>query len=166
MKNNESKASKLWEILGRILYVITYPGIWLVIKCTPPRTRIIVKSDNKILLAKDWLGSGKWSLPGGGLHRNEDPQIGAIRELKEETGIVVQKSSLHYLGTLNINGDKLGSRLICYWTEISENHIIKKQHIEILDVRWVEIDNLDNVSMQHASKQIVLTFRAQHNLLH
>lgn len=29
---------------------------------------------------------GKWTLPGGGLNFGEDPAIGAIRELEEETG--------------------------------------------------------------------------------
>ena len=29
---------------------------------------------------------GKWTLPGGGLNFGEDPAVGAIRELEEETG--------------------------------------------------------------------------------
>jgi 8-oxo-dGTP diphosphatase len=29
---------------------------------------------------------GKWTLPGGGLQFGEDPEVGAIRELEEETG--------------------------------------------------------------------------------
>lgn len=29
-----------------------------------------------------------WGLPGGWLNRNEDPKLGALRELKEETGLI------------------------------------------------------------------------------
>ncbi|MBI3955811.1 NUDIX hydrolase [Candidatus Gottesmanbacteria bacterium] len=49
----------------------------------------IVERDGKLLLAKrtgDLLESGKWSLPGGFLNRDETAPEGALRELKEETG--------------------------------------------------------------------------------
>jgi len=45
--------------------------------------------DNKILLAKragDILESGKWNIPGGFLDRDETVALGALRELREETG--------------------------------------------------------------------------------
>lgn len=49
----------------------------------------IVEMDGKLLLEKragDILETGKWSLPGGFLNRDETAPEGVLRELKEETG--------------------------------------------------------------------------------
>lgn len=37
----------------------------------------------------DEATKGKWEFPGGGLDEGEDPEVGAIRELNEETGLVL-----------------------------------------------------------------------------
>jgi ADP-ribose pyrophosphatase YjhB (NUDIX family) len=37
---------------------------------------------------------GKWTLPGGGIDFGEDPQMGAVRELEEETGLVGRVTQL------------------------------------------------------------------------
>jgi 8-oxo-dGTP pyrophosphatase MutT (NUDIX family) len=62
---------------------------------------------DKILMGKR-RDNGKWTNPGGHLNPNEDPYDGAIRELKEETGIVAD--SLKFLDSRTItkpNGEKL-----------------------------------------------------------
>ncbi len=51
----------------------------------------IVVKDNKILLSKQF---GKYDLPGGGLDLGEKPERGVIREVKEETGIIVKEPTL------------------------------------------------------------------------
>lgn len=47
--------------------------------------------EGQILLARIaqgyWSGTGKWTLPGGGLDFGESPREGALRELTEETGL-------------------------------------------------------------------------------
>ena len=52
-------------------------------------THAIVEDSGKLLLVKrmgDMLETGKWSLPGGFLNRDETAAQGVLRELKEETG--------------------------------------------------------------------------------
>jgi 8-oxo-dGTP diphosphatase len=60
----------------------------------PPLTRLaaygLIRRDERLLLcrvARGNLGEGRWTLPGGGLDFGEPPEVGAIREVAEETGL-------------------------------------------------------------------------------
>jgi 8-oxo-dGTP diphosphatase len=52
----------------------------------------LCEQDERILLCRiapgHWSGVGQWTLPGGGLDFGEEPPLGALRELIEETGLV------------------------------------------------------------------------------
>lgn len=49
----------------------------------------VVVSDKKLLLIKN-KNNGKWWFPGGVLEDSESPEAAARREVKEETGILVE----------------------------------------------------------------------------
>jgi bifunctional NMN adenylyltransferase/nudix hydrolase len=56
---------------------------------------VVIKSGHVLVVRrKGNLGKGQIALPGGFLNQNETTQDGALRELKEETGIKVDKSLL------------------------------------------------------------------------
>lgn len=46
--------------------------------------------------------SGKWTEPGGHLEAGESPEDGALREVKEETGITLNRSDIQYLGSKEV----------------------------------------------------------------
>ena len=57
---------------------------------------VIVNDDNKILLlkradVKDLWGSNQWALAGGTIEKNEEPEEACEREIKEETGLEINK---------------------------------------------------------------------------
>ena len=66
------------------------------------RTRIaaygLVLKDNKILLCKISKqfpkAAGFWTLPGGGLEFGEDPADTVVREVEEETGLLIKPLSV------------------------------------------------------------------------
>ena len=52
-------------------------------------SRAIIVEDGKILLTHE-LNSGWWLIPGGGLEEGETPEMCVIREVEEETGLIVR----------------------------------------------------------------------------
>lgn len=150
---------RLWEFLGRTLFYITWPGIWLVVLLTPPRTRIIIEYKGKILLTKDWLGSGQWNLPGGGLHRNEPEAEGALRELYEETGIRLEQGSLKFVSSQK-SANGMHTNLLFFRTSITGSPEISLQKYEILDYMWIETSKLDTVNMHPVSRHVVSSLTA------
>lgn len=126
---------RAWDILGIVCYWLTWPGVALFLR-NSTRTRIVVVSGDEILLVKTWLGTGKWGLPGGGLHRKEDPAEGAVRELQEETGIVAKPQSLEYLTTHVQHKRGVRYTLIVYALRLSKKPDIRRQRLEINDAAW------------------------------
>jgi ADP-ribose pyrophosphatase YjhB (NUDIX family) len=59
---------------------------------------IITNLAGDVLLLKHSYGSDVWSLPGGGLAREEDPLAAARREVREELG--VELSRIELVGTI------------------------------------------------------------------
>lgn len=60
---------------------------------------ILRDGDGRILFARHAYGPPEWSLPGGGVARNEAPEAAALRELDEELG--VKPGALRLLGTVD-----------------------------------------------------------------
>lgn len=58
-------------------------------KKTREGSRAIIIQDGKILLTYE-LNSGWWLLPGGGVEEGETPDLCVIREVEEETGVIVR----------------------------------------------------------------------------
>ena len=50
--------------------------------------------------------SGKWDFPAGKIEKGETPRIGALRELKEESGIQAQPQELKHIKTYGEKGKK------------------------------------------------------------
>ncbi len=76
---------------------------------------ILLKYKNQCLLCKRSQGGslpGVWSVPGGHLEKGESIEEGALREFREETGLVIL-GNLKYLATLN-GGSRMKFYLFMY----------------------------------------------------
>jgi 8-oxo-dGTP pyrophosphatase MutT (NUDIX family) len=62
----------------------------------PTARLIVLDPDDRTLLFSFATASGRtgWFTPGGGLNKGEAPEAGAIRELAEETGLVLTESDV------------------------------------------------------------------------
>lgn len=140
----------VWQKAGVISFWILSPLLYFYIRLNA-RTRVVIKQGNKILLVKPWLGSGQWELPGGGLKFSESAIDGAVREVLEETGFEIDKKNLKYLGKERLDG-LIPATVYCYATELLSEPKVKKRFIEIIDIAWVDMENVPNYPLHDLSR--------------
>lgn len=117
-------------------------------KCIPRiGVGVLIWNDDKILLGLRIGEHGKntWSPPGGYLEFGESFEECAIREVKEETSIILK--SVNYFGLTNnvFNDEHKHTVSIFMKASFPQNqNIINKEpdHIKIWD--WFNIDNMPN----------------------
>lgn len=132
---------QFWVLLGRVLYWLSWPGLWLVLSRTE-RTRVLVIVGDQLLLVRTWHGDGKWGLPGGGLKRHEPYAVGAQRELREETAVALTESSLNYLGMQRTVDNGIGIRHHFLAARMAEKPLVHKEFFEIEAAEWFPLDHL------------------------
>lgn len=92
---------------------------------------------------------GYWALPGGFLEIEETPEEGAKRELKEETGLVI--NILKEVGTFGeIDRDPRGRTItIAFYTFIRQDQTNPRALTDAEDARWVSIKDLPELAFDH-----------------
>jgi mutator protein MutT len=105
----------------------------------------VVIRDNQILIVKQKVKRGDivWNFPGGGVEQGETFEQACIREVEEETGYNVK-----ILELLIANDSKH-----TYLCEVVSGEIVIEDDEDILDVRWVDLD--DNAYFDSVSKPII-----------
>jgi ADP-ribose pyrophosphatase YjhB (NUDIX family) len=81
----------------------------------------LVIEDKKILLVSPNYGKAKgaWILPGGFVEAGERPEMSAIRELKEETGLDTSRENLESLGYIIPDGGIFRARIQLFAAQCS-----------------------------------------------
>jgi 8-oxo-dGTP pyrophosphatase MutT (NUDIX family) len=126
---------------GVFTFWLTWPLTFLYVLGSQ-RTRVLLVSGNKVLVCHIWHSPGRWSLPGGGIHKKELPAEGAARELKEEIGIQLQPLELQPLGKIPYKSH--GLRFECHFfvAEVDEQLPVRPRLPEIIDAAWIESKTL------------------------
>lgn len=110
-----------------------------------PRARVLVINEHgQILLIRAHISHGKWTLPGGGLNRNERPVAAARRELYEETGIDADEHRFDYLATLEKPEHDIPFPAPLFRITVQEQDLPKKlfNPHEIESIGWFDRDTL------------------------
>lgn len=131
----------LWQKLGVFLYASLGRFIVPLMLNNTQRTRVLLIKDDEYLLCKTWLSHGKWSLPGGGIKKNEDIALAAVREVKEELNIELNHDLLTSLGTSQYEHGAVHFTVHIFAYKV-ENASIKLQWPEIVDARWFDKNSL------------------------
>jgi 8-oxo-dGTP pyrophosphatase MutT (NUDIX family) len=146
---------KIVRLIGAALYWLAWP-LYKVYFRFGDRTRVVVVLDGKILAMQQWIGTGRWSLPGGGLHRNEDPLVGALRELHEETGLRMAPPQLEYLGIHQYRQNGQHFRFHVYACELTIPPELHRQWYEVAVLAWL---NLSDFTAQTAADDALQSVR-------
>lgn len=154
---------RLFSLAGKVFFYLTWPGIWLVIHASPPRTRVIIIQNNAVLLVKDWLGTGSWKLPGGGLKRREPALHGAVREVTEETGIILEAEQLVYLGDFRSQSNGFSAHIVGYSATLESRPQVRVQAHEIAEYTWQPIDQLRSVPLSKTTIMMLKHFKKTSN---
>ncbi len=102
--------------------------------------RIVIVDDRKVLLVAHWYAPWTWTLPGGGVDKDETPEEAAMREAVEETGIRV-KSIAGEIGTYTGTLGKMDKVTVFYSGDF-EGSLNMVPSLEIMARSWFDIDNL------------------------
>jgi MutT/NUDIX family protein len=141
MDRKESVVGKMFSVFGWAIFRGIACVMSLVFKLGPKKDRvrvIIYRDDGDILLVKSRFSRQEWSLPGGGVNRNEGYEQAAAREILEEVGIKID--NLRYLGKANSHESYLAFPVRVFAACASTQDI--KCNFEIIEVRWINGKNI------------------------
>lgn len=117
-------------------------GFILYKNSAPCASVFILDKDNKLLLVKRAVKpfKGSWDIPGGFLEAGEDPEKGAIREIKEETGLVIQPLEIFGIFMDVYGPEKIPTMNICYLAKVLGGRA--KVGSDAIKMNWFEQDKL------------------------
>lgn len=111
----------------------------------------VINDDNQILLQKRSANKrynpNKWALCAGHVDAYESLEDAAIREIKEEIGIDVQKEDLHSYGEKELTLRDSNSHITYfYYTKSNrKEEEFTIQFEELSEVKWFDIDEVINM---------------------
>lgn len=106
----------------------------------------LIVRDNKILMVKEAKEQcyGQWNFPAGHVDEHEKITDASIRETYEETGCKVKLTGVLPICSVDFKNGETGI-MIRFTADILEENI-KYDTNEILDVQWLDIEQVKNMT--------------------
>ncbi|MDD5054686.1 MAG: NUDIX domain-containing protein [Candidatus Peribacteraceae bacterium] len=131
---------------------------------------LVLKKDSdgsaRILLVHKPRKSDAWQLPQGGIEEGETPEVAALRELNEEAGLLlavpVQMSAHTYCYDFppeflaRYNPVNAGQKLCFVALEAPDDSVVKVDHDEVDDFRWVLPEELERYNPRKEYVEVIL----------
>lgn len=132
---------RLWRAAGITSFWVSWPLLFMYLR-NSHRTRVFIVYGDEMLAVKNWLGTGKWMLPGGGVMRSESSKAAAVREVDEELGITITESQLSKLTATQYKQNGFRFQYECYAIVLPKKLPVRLQKSEIADYAWLKLDRL------------------------
>lgn len=98
-----------------------------------------------ILLIKQFQGKDRWGLPKGHVNPNESHEACALREVKEETGLVVRLETRLPDVSVSVRNER---KTVMTWLARplgNEEPSLSDPDGEVADVRWFDVSELPEI---------------------
>lgn len=142
---HSSRKHRAIKVTGKVVRLGIHAGFKAkLIKPSPLRTRALITHKGRVLLVRGAASRrGYWSLPGGGIKKNEAPLDAMVREVNEELSLEISSAEWRELATFSKSEVNARYGVICYTHDISsaEKHRIKLSP-ELLDAEWFDLDRM------------------------
>lgn len=117
----------------------------------------VIIEDDKILLTRQWDG---YSLIGGGLEKGETIEEAIVREVKEETGLIMMPDKIIHQATTFFKRDaesRANQSVQLYFTHSQLQGNINNDNITDSEKaythgtpEWVGLDEVNNINFRHS----------------
>lgn len=127
----------------------------------PTVSTIIVNEQNQVLLGKRAMepSLGKWDVIGGFLELGESPELGALREAKEEAGVDIKLKDFIGIFMDTYPQGSYATLNICYSAEITGGEL--KPGDDIAELQWFNIEEAPK-DMAYENGSVMLQAWSEH----
>ncbi len=115
-------------------------------------SKVVILNNNHVLLMQKH-GSLKWELPGGHVEPKESMIEGARREIKEETGIVIDTSKLRKIQASIDKNNKYKNCWYIYTEPVKQKIRLSDEHV---NYKWVSKSKLDNYELSQNTNHLAI----------
>jgi 8-oxo-dGTP pyrophosphatase MutT (NUDIX family) len=108
---------------------------WFVFRPNTFGVKCVVQHEGRWLMIRNLYGRDLWTLPGGGIHRSEEPADAAIREVREEVGIDL--GSVEPVGSYTTDREYKHDTVYCFLANVmhADTQVDNK---EVIEAAWFD----------------------------
>lgn len=115
---------------------------------------VIVINNNKLLIVKS-KSEQKWSIPTGGIEKEETSEEAAIREVFEETGYTI--TILSRIKTLSKLVKEYKVTVDYFLGEVQSGEMLNNDpDAEIEEIKWITISEYDDIDWMYPEDEIFI----------
>ena len=96
-----------------------------------------------------------WTLPCGGISKNESPQEAAIREVEEEVGLFLDPEQLEFVQILISREEYKEDRIHLFIYRFVHKPSVRIDHKEVEDFTWIDCHQLSQYTVFKPIRDII-----------